>query len=136
MKQEKKSIQIQLGQYVGEYIVDNYLPTLNTSFLKTRKNISVSEKELEEYLRLEDNFNEQRAYYKSLVLKYLPQTLNCHLRNLELKESDIEEFKQGLVYALWDCDVCEYSLNAKDIEIIDNPIAGQNIIFKLDIEKN
>jgi type II restriction/modification system DNA methylase subunit YeeA len=31
----------------------------------------------------------------------------------------MDEFKQGLITSLWDCDHCNYSLDPEDIEIYD-----------------
>jgi hypothetical protein len=136
-----------LGVYVGEYIVENYLPTLSIDYVTSRKCIKVSEDETNENKRLsEDWFNsidhtksedkgdpEKWKLYiesrKKIKEKYLPKILNCWLGIL--KYNDEEKFKTGLINSLWNSDICHYSLNPKKIQIIHNiDDAETNIILE------
>ncbi len=131
MKPEN-NIAYQLGFYVGEQLVHQYLPTLSVDDIQTRNNISVTCGEGDHYRKLEDiwgkqydidkksadkEWKEYKAYSKLLEDKYLPKTLECFFENLELTENDISSFKEGLILSLWDCDCCSYSLSPDDIKI-------------------
>lgn len=121
----QKTLAMQLGYFVGQYIVDRYLPTLSVDIIKTFNNISVTWAEGEEYRRLgnvydstktKESWKEYREYSKKLELKYFPETLFCYLYfKLEIKASDVEEFKKGVICSLWNSDVCSYSIKPEDI---------------------
>jgi hypothetical protein len=65
-----------------------------------------------------------------LEKKYLPDPLVCHLRLLNVENWD--EFKEGLIDYLWECDMCSYSLKAEDINIFDDDDYFTIIKFKLE----
>jgi len=137
---EELSLEYQLGQYVGEYIVYRTLPTLSCDDITTRNTIQVSEEETNELKRLNDiwfnkvwNFrgteeekkeatkeewNNLRTYQKMLDDKYYPPTIQSHLSPLNVK--DMNEFKRGLIDCLWSSDCCSYSLKEEDILIETN----------------
>ncbi len=120
----------QLGYYVGEYIIDHYLPTLNTDLLTTKTIINISNEENKEYERLEEiwkkrnktydsygkslEFEDQRKYVKILADKYLPKILECNVP--KVIPIDMEQFKKGIGTALWDSDLSWYSCKNVDIE--------------------
>ena len=123
----------QLGHYVGEYIVSRFLPTLSTDMIKSRRVITVSDEDTEENKRLYSEwFNSNRAneeggkgkwvlfyqHNKMLEKKYLPNPLICHLGALNILNMD--EFKKGLSYSLWDCDICTYNIEPENIKIYDD----------------
>lgn len=123
----------QLGFYVGEQIVNRYLPTLSVDMLQTRNVISVSPDEKAECERLEvEWFNKSqlkytdskeewellRAYRRMLEEKYLPKTLECHFTLLNINEGDMEEFKKGIGYSLWDCDCSHYNVEKESISVV------------------
>lgn len=129
------SLAYQLGFYVGEQIVNRYLPTLSVDMLQTRNVISVSSDEQAEAERLNNEwFNKRqfkssdddskeewellRAYHKMLEEKYLPKTLECHFTLLNINEGDMEEFKKGIGYSLWDCDCSHYNVEEESISVV------------------
>lgn len=138
-KKSKLSLAFQLGYYVGEQIIDKFLPTLSVDMLKTKKNISVTCAEGDECRRLnniwfnkrisikgsdeeqskatEKEWNDLRAYHEMLEEKYLPKTIECHLGRLNINENDMIEFKKGISDSLWNCDCSHYSTDVEDIEV-------------------
>jgi hypothetical protein len=142
------SMDYQLGFYIGENIVDNYLPTLSTDMIHSRKVIKVSEKDEIENNRLDDEwFNscthergnsgdkeKWDAYFnhnKMLEKKYLPQTLECVFSLLRI--DDMKKFKEGLRSSLWNCDMCSYNIDEENIKIYnDLEIGFTHIEFQYD----
>lgn len=138
----KLTLAFQLGYYVGEQIVDRFLPTLSCDMLQTRKVISVTAGEGDECRRLNDvwfakrmefrgdeneatkatetEWNALRAYHEMLEDKYLKDTIECRFSLLNIGESDMEDFKKGIGVSLWDCDCSHYSCDEKDIEVADD----------------
>lgn len=134
------TLALQLGFYVGEQIVDKYLPTLNVDLLQTKRLISVTSDEHSECKKLSDiwfdksmNFkgsdNEKseatkldwkslRDYHEMLEDKYLPKTVECHFTFLNITENDMEDFKKGIGVSLWDCDCSHYSAKEEDISVV------------------
>lgn len=137
---KEQSLESQLGYYVGEYIVRTHLPTISTDSIRSRNCIIVSEEDSIENKRLEEEWysttryggnhngkdengdkEKWEEYYnhnKFLEYKYLPHKLICHLRPLNVE--NIEEFKKGLSWSLWDCDMCSYSTKPENIKIYDD----------------
>lgn len=125
----------QLGFYVGEQIVNRFLPTLSVDGIHTRKNISVTCAEGDECRRLndvwyrktwEDRDNKKhseaewkalRAYHEMLEAKYLPSTVECHFNLLNITEENMADFKKGVGASLWDCDCSHYSTLPEDIDV-------------------
>lgn len=129
----KKSLtaEYQLGYFVGEDIVNRFLPTLSVEG-GTIKQILVSSDEQRKYDRLnkewydrckngkdesKDEWTEFQNFRQELITKYLPNPLICHEKLLNIR--DTGKFKAGLITSLWDCDHCNYSLDHEDIEIYD-----------------
>lgn len=124
----------QLGMYVGEYIVNGFLPTISVDSIHTSKNISVTCGEGDECRRLNDlwfrkthtredsdaEWSALRAYHAMLEDKYLPEMLECHIAPLNVSDADMPEFKRGLGVALWDCDCSHYSTDPDDITVSDD----------------
>lgn len=133
------SLAYQLGIYVGEEIVNQYLPTLSCDSITTRKNISVTCAEGDEARRLNDVwFNKLhsikgtdaerskateaewkvlRAHHEMLEEKYLPKTVECHFQLLNIREEDMVDFKRGVSHSLWGCDASHYSTDENDISV-------------------
>jgi hypothetical protein len=149
---EKLTVDRELGYYVGEHIVNRYLPTLSTDMLHSRRVIEVSEEDKIENERLNtewfsttkhmpnwDGENESDKtkwdlyfqHNKMLEKKYLPNPLDCHLGLI--KFNDEKEFKEGLQTSLWDCDMCSYNIDVENIKIDYDMVNGFTIItFQLD----
>jgi chaperonin cofactor prefoldin len=149
---ETLTMDYQLGYYVGEHIVSRYLPTLTTDMLQTRNVIEVSEEDSIENNRLdrewysttkyqdnwsgeEDGSKEKWDLYhqhnKMLEKKYLPNPLECVLQLI--KFNDETEFKKGLRFSLWDCDMCSYNIEPENIKIeYDMEMGFTKISFQLD----
>lgn len=150
----KLSLAFQLGYFVGEQIVDKFLPTLSCDMLQTRKVISVTCGEGDECRRLndvwfakrmefrgdedkatkatEEEWKALRAYHEMLEDKYLKDTIECHFRILNVNEEDMNEFKSGIGNSLWDCDCSHYSTKSEDIDVKMDDDDGwfTNIILK------
>lgn len=129
----------QLGHYVGEDIVRKFLPTLSVDSLQTRTIIPTTPDEEVEAKRLhniwfgkvmsfkgsdeekhkttETEWKALRAYHESLEEKYLPKTIECRFRFLNITQENMKEFKMALGNALWNCDCSHYSCNAEDIDV-------------------
>jgi len=136
----KLTLAFQLGFYVGEQIVNRYLPTLSVDSIQTRKIISVTSDEQREATRLNDvwfdkvisfkgtdvekekatkeEWNALRTYHEMLEEKYLPKTIECHFSLLNVTENDMEEFKKGISLSLWDCDCSHYSVKEENIGVV------------------
>jgi len=111
-----------IGQLVGEIILTNYLPTLETDSIQTNKRVKVTDpEEFKENCRLdeimitkmgsfEDEYSkahaEWLAHTNMLAKKYLPEKLECRVTQFEV--TDIDIFKEGLNDYLWNCDVSWY----------------------------
>lgn len=138
----KLTLAFQLGFYIGEKIVNKYLPTLSVDGIHTNKNISVTIAEGDEAKRLndvwfskrmsaegnedargkesEEEWKALRAYHEMLEEKYLPKTIDCHFGVLNITEEHMTEFKKGVSISLWDCDCSHYSTKLEDIDIKDD----------------
>lgn len=136
---KKLSLAYQLGFYVGEKIVRRHLPTLSVDSIQTNKNISVTCAEGDECRRLdniwfnksmsfkgtesekakatEQEWKALRAYHEMLEEKYLPKTVECHFRLLNVPKENLKEFKTGISASLWDCDCSHYSVKLRDINV-------------------
>jgi hypothetical protein len=137
-KYEPQSLEWQLGIYIGDYIVEKFLPTLSTRG-STHTIIEVTKEEANEYERLDQDWwnaihpngqsisniengkkewNHLRAFVKMLEEKYLPKTLECHIPRLSsVSDENMTKLKKGIANALWNSDVSCYSCNLDDIEI-------------------
>ena len=134
------SLEYQLGHYIGDYIVEKFLPTLSVEG-STHTIIEVSKEETSEYERLNElwwnaktqtnqtwnnedsaskEWNHYRAYIDMLRGKYLPKTLECHIPRLSsVSEEKMDELKRGIMNAIWNSDVSNYSCsNLSDIELV------------------
>lgn len=119
--------EFQLGVFVGYYIIDNDLPTISTSGVRTKNCISIPIKDYDEHERVLDVwFNNQNKenwgifieFSKELYLKYLPETFESMVDLMKIR--DEEEFKKGIISSLWDSDACHYSLKPEEILIEDD----------------
>jgi len=142
------TLEFQLGWYVGEDIVNRFLPTLTVDMLQTRVLINVTKEEEDEVKQLNDiwysNYDEKvknddnwialRKYHAMLEEKYLPPILECRIRPLNV--DNMEEFKNGFRSSLWDSDLCHYDITSNDdIEIV-NEEDGYFTIIRLKYKKN
>jgi len=149
---EELTIDHQFGYYVGNHIVSSYLPTLSTDMIHSNRVIEVSEEDTLENKRLDaewfsttrhmpnwdgevdgskEKWNEYFQHNKMLEQKYLPNPLECHLGLLKI--NDMNEFKKGLSFSLWDCDMCSYDIKEENIKIENDMVNGFTIItFQLD----
>lgn len=131
------TLEYQLGYFVGDYIVDHYLPTLSTDPIRSKNCIEVSDEDFMENERLsttwsnryewgkfpdikqENNVNSlweaYRAHSEKLSKKYLPEVLKCTFNPINVE--NLDEFKKGIADALWDSDICAYSTDLNDIKI-------------------
>lgn len=144
------NIAFQLGLFVGEYIIHEFLPTLSTDSLTSWKVIQVSEEDTLENERLHDIWSkkalfnhdgiekskkEWNAFYlhnKYLSDKYMPPVLKCYVPEIDVKEENILDFKLGIQSSLWDCDMCGYNCSPEDIEIDTTQSRHTIIQFPLD----
>jgi len=136
---ERRTVEYQLGDYVGEYIFMKYLPTLSTDMLLTRNVITVSEEDTNQHDYLTEKWYKSKSQEdwkllqdndKILTEKYLPKELVCSVPKIDVDNMD--EFLEGLIDNLWDCDICHYSLNRSDIIIENTYDWFTEIKFKLD----
>lgn len=140
-----KSLEYQLGYYIGEFIVLKYLPTLSNDVFRTRKSVKISEEDLQEHDRLsglwykgynkkgtEEDWNNLTSFRKKLEQKYLPKTLTCRVPMVTVK--NIKDLKEGIKFSLRNCDVCSYKIETdEDIQIINDENLYFTIIkFELD----
>lgn len=115
-----KSTEYNLGYMIGEYILWQYLPTLNIHPCQSCHVIEVSTDEMTEFNRLHDiwfhlrnksgerdiAWEQLKIYEKYLDTKYLPETVECYL---PITLSDItENIEQGIYQSLWDSDCSCY----------------------------
>lgn len=146
MKNKNKKLNKQLGWFVGEYIIENYLPTISVDDINTKTVIQCTIGEADKIKHLTDvwfglynvdeksvkskeSWNNLLSYRTELESKYLPKELKCH--TLKIKPTNVKKFKDGLADALWNCDICHYSLKHKDIEIIQEKY---NTVIKLKLD--
>ena len=129
-----------IGEYVGCMILYNYLPTLSIDCIKTNRIIKVDEKDEHEEFKLKDiwfnnkgenEWENYRDFYVSLLNKYLPKKLECIV--IKINEIvNIYSLKEGIIDYLWNCDICSYKLTHDDIDI--NFLEFKTIvILKLDV---
>lgn len=139
-QKNKLTSEFQLGYYVGLEIVRKHLPTLSTDMIQSRNVIQVSEEDSLENKRLDtewyvttkhggewngvnengdkEKWNLLYQHNKMLEKKYLPNPLKCHMSILNIQ--DLDDFKKGLRFALWDCDMCSYNIEPENIKIYDD----------------
>ena len=131
--EEKLDLAYFLGEYMGEYIITKYLPTLSCDEILTRRVIQVTIGEADKLKNLKDiwyslyfisqdskeskeSWSVYRSFAEELTQKYLPQTLNCFLPLISFKELDVESIKTGIKDSLWQSDCCYYEI--RDIDQI------------------
>ena len=134
--------------YVGQYILDHYLPTLNTDALKTRQIINVSDEELKEHTRISEElsnsyhfnggngdsteaFKRYKKYNDFLAEKYLPKVLECKIP--KVYPTDMSLFIQGITETLWDSDLSWYSTQDIEFEQTEEYAWCSYIRLKLEI---
>jgi hypothetical protein len=132
----------QLGWMVGSKMAET-LPCISVDMLQSKNVVEVSEEDkithddLFNYWRkvtqqhelkmkyfnesslnkVNRNFNKLVELTERLHAKYLPKTHEFRILNIDIKDEDMEEFKQAVKDALWDCDFCNYNLDTLKIEI-------------------
>lgn len=142
------SLSYQLGTYIGEYVVRQYLPTLSCEAGYTNNVIKVSDEDSENLKKAEDkwfisyrkdptspiadsNWKVYRKLAHELQKKYLPAKLVCNISTLHNVEST-KDLKEGIRDALWDCDVCCYKIEKdSDINITMDKFGAQQLILTL-----
>jgi hypothetical protein len=146
-RQKKLTTEYQLGYYVGLYIVRD-LPTLSTDSLQTRRVVQVSEEDVFDNERLNKEWFETTSYgskwdgvnengnkekwelylqhNQMLKKKYLPNPSKHYINILNVQ--NMNEFKEGLRVALWDCDLCNYDIEPENIKIYDEEDGFATII--------
>lgn len=136
----------QFGYFVGEYIVEHYLPCLNIDMFRTSKLIRVSSNDKKKHEILETKWRERyhkdseedtpeweelQESHRKLEHKYLPHELICCFDAMNILNED--EFKRGLYSSLWGSDVCHYNVEPSSIVIETEPdFYFTNIKLKLD----
>lgn len=141
-----RSSEYYLGYFVGLHIIDQYLPTTSVDGIRTRNRISTSIAEFDKHKRLEDvwfkekskvsdekdeeNWGKLITYWKDLSRKYLPPILQCYIDKIEIRDKN--EFKKGLIFSMWNCDCCHYSLKPENIQIKQDELSTL-IEFILDV---
>lgn len=120
------------GLEIGDDIAE-HLPTLSCDSLKSRNVIQVTYGEAQELYRLDavwyDNHSKinegendpnwilLQAEHRKLEAKYIPQT-HTWFRMGGLPEGlNIDQFKQGIVNSMWNCDYSHYSCDVNDVEV-------------------
>lgn len=118
----KLDLNFQLGYVIGRYIVETQLPTLSTDMKPGKVIVEVSAEDaarhkvidsiLNATYKLRDSKKEAEAFehYKNinneLAKKYLKEKLEVIIPYT--KPENIEEYRKGVNYALWDCDFSWY----------------------------
>jgi len=121
-----KSLEFQLGIYIGEDITRNYMPCLSIDG-GTNNPIEVSEEDVIAYNKVDNaisydvpNVGETKAwkdyiaFRQMLYKKYLPEKIDCWVNRIS-SITNMEDLKRGIEVALWDSDVCSYESNVIDI---------------------
>lgn len=120
MKDKPRSLEWQLGYYVGEHIIAHDLPTLSVDGWLSRKVVQVSPEDAEGLERIQktlrqgkddrtiqdENWKAYLAYRDMLEDKYLPQVLECYVPQIVVENK--EELINGIEAALWNCDMSHY----------------------------
>lgn len=121
MEDKKRSLEWQLGYYVGEHIVRFFLPTLSIDYMEGKNVIQVSEEETKEYERIQGELRTRKdggnvvdekwhtyiAYRDMLVEKYLPPVLECYVPQVVVENK--AEFAKGIEASLWSSDKAYYT---------------------------
>lgn len=116
-----KTSHFNLGYMIGEYLVWQYLPTLNIHGVQSCHVSDVVLDELCEYNRLQSiwynsdhnsaerdiQWERLKIYEKYLETKYLPEMVECQLPIILLYNQDVAD---GLDQSLWDSDCCLYDV--------------------------
>lgn len=152
IKRLPDSVEYQLGIYVGEYIVSNYLPTISTDMMHTNKVIKVSEEDTKEFdiihnawaekilganwssdKKFPKEWNAYLTFRKKLQKKYMPETLKAYVPKIKINKEKIEDLKHGIAVSLWDCDCCSYHIEHDKILIEDS---GRHTTITLQLDNS
>lgn len=142
------NLDYQLGQYVGEYIIASFLPTLNIDSLLTRTVIDVSPEEKLKHEQLEkdwerkvfskgdeevssEEFKILREHSHQLAIKYFEPELKIMVPKVYPK--DLKMFRKGLEISIWDCDRSWYWVEDDFFEQTEYMAWCSYIILKLQI---
>ena len=138
---KKQSLAYTLGLYLGEFVINEYLPTLSIDDIQSNTVIKVNLYDKTKELRLKNNwfattkhrtkdYNKETeanawsiyiTYVVELRKKYLPKELKLMLPDFQLSqysEKDQKQIIKGFIHSLWDCDCCTYSLKNEDLIFI------------------
>ncbi len=144
------TLNYQLGTYVGEFILSNILPTLETDMIKTNRVIEVDEDDKQKLVILENLYEDTREHHYDggsselfrdivkfryeLLHKYLPKKLECVVP--AVYPTNIVEFKQAIVDTLWGSDLCSYKCTVPDdIELLDTYNGSWSTIINLTLSE-
>lgn len=129
-ERETNSVERQLGVYIGEFIMDHYLPCLTTDSVGFNTVIKVSEEEEaihekynDEWFSEKDTTEKNRKWNRYLLYRkqlediYLPKKLVCKVSKIE-SITDMKELKEGIAAVLWNSDGCHYDTDLDAIEIV------------------
>lgn len=120
------TMEYQLGEYVGEAIARDELPTLSTDWIQSQNVIQVTQEESEKVDELEMNWQKSHetstptnaeweelvSYRNMLEQKYLPEILECHIQPVNV--NDEEEFKKGVANGIWNSDLSHYECSGPE----------------------
>lgn len=136
-----------LGVSIGENIFHTSLVTLNDDETNSSLSINMDDndyKVIKNYqsrlFKLIDknkDFNDLHKEFvkvrKEMVNKYLPKTLRCPIvKILPIDDEIIYPLKKGIQHFLWNCDVCEYSIeNVDDMILEEGEFDYDFLILKL-----
>ena len=144
------TLNYQLGEYVGEYIISNILPTLETDMLRTNNVVKVSEEDKQKLVILENLYEDTRKHhydhgsgelFRNIVKfryelshKYLPKKLECIVP--AVYPTDVADFKQAIVDTLWGSDLCSYKCTVPDdIELLETHTGSWSTIINLTLSE-
>lgn len=141
-----------LGHFIGEEICRTTLPRLSTDALgRFSLGIKVSKEDTEEYNRLQQLFHDNyksndydsakdewiayRTFAKTIEKKYLPNPFIARLGLFNVDAiTNMKQFKNGFIEALWNDDFCHYNLDEENIKIYNAEDEGVGVIELVYIE--
>ena len=140
------SDRIAIGQLIGEYILDKYLPTLDIHTIHSGRVLKVSSYDKRKFNKLDKLWQDSEvgdkkpwiilhAFNREMDQKYLPKHIKCHIPiHIDLSDK-IEEIKAGISGVLWNSDCCCYNIKTKHITIREEPqeYAWYGIVVELEL---
>ena len=115
--------------------VSRDLPTLSCDMIHSRNLIQVTWGEVKELKKLDDIWYKNHSQFKGdgtedpnwitlqkerrkLETKYLPKTHTWFTMSTFPEGMDMDNFKKGLVTAMWNCDYSHYSCDTNDVKVV------------------